>query len=339
MAWVGGMSSHGGLERCLRWGFSGGWGGGQKGWLGRGVEGMRGEGAEALEEAGDRRGDAGGGCSRWGALPRAGGRGSPERVPRGDGGRYLKLGGEARCSPRKGEEAGGDAAPFSRSAILWLSPCRRRAGGREGGREGGMKGGGCWRCRRGGTYLPPGRGERGAARRLHPAAPGGSCRTGTAQMEASPRTPTPPAPPGPRGTPAPAGQMCPQLEAAPSRAGAGDGRALPGPGGATPGEGPAGQAGRQQPRERGWTQRASCRGLLGGGEVPGGSRSSRNNHAALWHPWHVCSTWQQVWQPQYKHCPCRSLSGLQAPPRAFKKQHSHTFHRHKGERKKCISRF
>lgn len=42
----------------------------------------------------------------------------------------------------------------------------------------------------------PAAGAGGAARRLHPAAPGGSCRTGTAQMGASPRTRTPSAPPG-----------------------------------------------------------------------------------------------------------------------------------------------
>lgn len=233
MAWVGGLSSHGGLERCPRWG-SAVPGAGGKGMAGAGGCAPRGR------SAGGGGGRAGGGCSRGGALPRAGGKGCPERVPRGDGGRYLKLGGEARCSPRKGEEAGGDAAPFSRSAILWLSPCRRRAGGREGGREGGMKGGGCWRCRRGGTYLPPGRGKRGRGPEAPSCGSGGSCGTGTAQMEASPRTPTPSAPPGARGTPAPAGQMCPQLEAAPLRAGTGDGRALPRPGGATPGAGLAG---------------------------------------------------------------------------------------------------
>lgn len=49
--------------------------------------------------------------------------------------------------------------------------------------------------------------------------------------------------PRPRETPAPTGQMCPQLErppAVPSRAGVGDGRALPRPGGSRPGQGPAG---------------------------------------------------------------------------------------------------
>lgn len=77
----------------------------------------------------------------------------------------------------------------------------------------------------------------------------------------------------------------------------------------------------------------------GSGEVPGGSRSSRNSRAALRHPWHVCRTWQQVWQPQYKPRPCRSLPGLQALQKEFKKQCAHTFHKHKGEKKKYISRF
>lgn len=132
-------------------------------------------------------------------------------------------------------------------------------------------------------------------------------------------------------------QLCPQLELHPQ------GQVRGGPGSpqaksTTPGAGPAGRAGRQQPRARGWAGRAACWGRFGSGEVPGGSRSSRNSHAAIRHPWHVCRTWQQVWQPQYKPRPCRSLPGLQALQKEFKKQCTHTFHRHKGG-KKYISRF
>lgn len=296
MAWVGGLSSRGGLERCLRWGFSGGWGGGQQGWLGRGAEGMRGQGAEALEEAGARRGGAGGGCSRRGALPRARDRGSPERVPRGYGGRYLKLGGEARCSPRKGEEAGGDAAPFSRSAILWLSPCRRRAGGREGGREGGMKGGGCWRCRRGGTYLPPGRGARpgGSIPRL-PAAAAGQARHRWERHLA----------PGPHPLPRASGNAGP------------GGAGVPAAGGCTPkgrGRGRPGspKAGRSNPRSgAGWPSgqaAAQGEGLDTEGHLQGSLRQRGG-------------AWRQQEQQEQPRCALAGLqhlaTGLAAPLQAL----------------------
>lgn len=176
----------------MRWGR-------RDGGRGRGAEEMHWEEAEVLDEAGARRGGAGGG-SRWGALLGAWGRGSPGGVPGwGWGGRYLKLGGEARCNPRNGEEAGGDAAPFSRSAILWLSPCRRRAGGREGGRQerrereregnAGSAGGEGHTCRR------VGGGEAaGAARGLLPGIPTAAAGQMRSQLEVTPRTPSPAAP-------------------------------------------------------------------------------------------------------------------------------------------------
>lgn len=107
-----------------------------------------------LREAGARSGSTGLGA-RGAAVDEEQSPGvlRPGQPCRGPGGsdRYLKLGGEARCSPRKGEEAGGDAAPFSRSAIPWLSPCRRREGGRAAGKEQGGRmedgGRGCWRGR------------------------------------------------------------------------------------------------------------------------------------------------------------------------------------------------
>lgn len=68
--------------------------------------------------------------------------------------------------------------------LLSLAPPFRGSlhagGGRAGGREAGKKGGGCWRCWRGGTYLPPGRERGDAARGLLPVAPGDSCRTDAA---------------------------------------------------------------------------------------------------------------------------------------------------------------
>lgn len=89
---------------------------------------------------------------------------------------HLKLGGDAMCSPRNGEEAGGDAAPpprppLSRSAILPHSPGHpggaRRGGGGKGGGGGGGEGGGDAagdrRCRRG---APAGRARRAHLRRV-----------------------------------------------------------------------------------------------------------------------------------------------------------------------------
>ena len=82
---------------------------------------------------------------------------------------HLKLGGDAMCSPRNGEAAGGDAAPpprppLSRSAILPHSPGHpggaRRGGGGGGGGGGGEGGGGAARGRRRG-YLA-GEGAAGA---------------------------------------------------------------------------------------------------------------------------------------------------------------------------------
>lgn len=164
---------------------------------------MLGEDAEGLDEEGAAaavRGWGWGGCGGWGAVPGAwGGRikggglrpGQPRGGP-GGGVRYLKLGGEARCSPRKGEEAGGDAAPFSRSAIPRLSPCRRREGGRAAGKEAGREAGG--------------RQEGGDAGGDVPAAGGGSScvppppisRTDVLRLDPPPHT-----------------QMCPQLQAEP----------------------------------------------------------------------------------------------------------------------------
>lgn len=106
-----------------------------------------------------------------------GARGRPGRSARAEwrgaaaGDSHLKLGGDAMCSPRNGEAAGGDAAPpprppLSRSAILRRSPghpggARRRGGGCEGGGGGGEGGGGAARGRRR-RGAPAGAGAAGA---------------------------------------------------------------------------------------------------------------------------------------------------------------------------------
>lgn len=77
----------------------------------------------------------------WAARVGAGG-GGPGRSARAAGrgaaagDSHLKLGGDAMCSPRNGEAAGGDAAPpprppLSRSAILRHSPGHPGGGGGE----------------------------------------------------------------------------------------------------------------------------------------------------------------------------------------------------------------
>lgn len=75
-----------------------------------------------------------------GRLARAEGRGAAAVDP------HLKLGGDAMCSPRNGEAAGGDAVPpprppLSRSAILRHSP-GHPDGARRGGSSGRGEGGG-----------------------------------------------------------------------------------------------------------------------------------------------------------------------------------------------------
>lgn len=99
-----------------------------------------------------------------------------------------------------------------------------------------MKGGGCWRCRRGGTYLPPGRGERGRG----PEAPSRGSRRQLHDRQGtdgrSPRTPSGSA----------SGAMCPQLDRPPAvpAAGAAHSRAGAGRAGVSQGQ-------EQQPQERG----------------------------------------------------------------------------------------
>lgn len=125
---------------------------------------------------------------------------------------HLKLGGDAMCSPRNGEAAGGDAAPpprppLSRSAILPHSPGHpggaRCGGSGEGGGGGRGEGGGgvargLRRCRR--------RDPAGRARRAHlrKAARGSGLRTALGTGASAPaRAPGPwpgvsCAPPSPR---------------------------------------------------------------------------------------------------------------------------------------------
>jgi hypothetical protein len=101
---------------------------------------------------------------------------------------HLKLGGDAMCSPRNGEAAGGDAAPpprppLSRSAIPGHSP-----GHPGGARRGGGEGGG------------------GAARRPPPPPRG----LGWGGRGSGPRTAREPAESAPRAPPGPAGVSWPR---------------------------------------------------------------------------------------------------------------------------------
>lgn len=103
---------------------------------------MKGEGTAGSPGSGKARGSgglAGQGVAAWRLLlappPPAATAAPLSKGPEGEREeklRYLKLGGEARCNPKNGEDPAGDVVPFSRSAILPL-----HAGGREGG------GGGC----------------------------------------------------------------------------------------------------------------------------------------------------------------------------------------------------
>lgn len=269
---------------------------GVQGWGAEGTGGVgaettgRGE-AEAVDEVGARQG---GGLQQMGSAARGSGQGQPRGGPGVGGGWYLKFGGDARCSPRKGEEAGGDAAPFSRSAIPWLSPCRRRAGEREGGRE---EGRGMLAVLAGRDIPAAGEGAGGRSPGAPSCGPGDSCRTDAATAGGDNLHPVPSRTAralgnaGPDGAdvsaagspPPPHPQLCLQLETAPPRADVpqvaaaapepsvrGAAGVSPRPREATPGAGPAG---RQLPRTRGRTHRATCQGLCSR-DMPGGSGGS-----------------------------------------------------------------
>lgn len=174
-------------------------------------------------------------------------------------------------------------------------------GGREGGRQGRRDEG------RGMLAVPAGRdipaagaGERGRG----PEAPSrGSCRTGTARVAASPRTPS--RPPGSAG---PGGED--GLEAAPPRAG-------------------AGTAGVSRGREEQPRSGAGHRGPLAGVSAAVGRclEAAGTTTLRFRTRGRFAAPGNRSGSPSTNPVPVEADPGLQQ--RKFKKQHIHTFHRHK----------
>lgn len=179
--------------------------------------------------------------------------------------------------------------------LLSLAPPFRGSlhagGGRAGGREAGKKGGGCWRCWRGGTYLPPGRERGDAARGLLPVAPSDSCRTDAATAGGDTPHPIPSRTARALGNAGPDGAdvsaagsppLCLQLETAPppGRCGAGGGSSPTAPG-AGGGRGLPQAQGSNHRSRAGWQAVTQGDGQDTQGHLPGSPQQQR--HA--WWQW------------------------------------------------------